>query len=654
MSAAYALRDRSRRLGWAAGLPGLALILGLSAAWFTPRLESQLGEKADAVARATATPGAEPWLRVSVEGRDLVVTGEAPDAATRDSAYQRLAALDGVRRIVGPVGVVEPASPFLWIATKGKDGVDVTGVRPAEIGPSALAEQLSPALDPGTALHDRARAALGAPPDFAAAAAYALARLRALAPGGRVMLEDMRLSVVGEAASIADDEALRTALADLPTGYGLGRVEIRPAVVPDFRFVASREPGGTLTLSGHVVSDAARAEIRAQAAQASETGRIEDRMRRARGLPPGVDAAAMARFALSLAALMQEGSVTVADARIALEGVALDAQAIPEIEELLREGMPAGLSRGGATLSTRPLSPYQILLRRDAETVTLSGHLPDAEAREALLGTFRPRLFRERLIDRTRLGEGAPPELARVLRATATALTLLGRGEARFADRAITLTGESLYAQGGRRVSEDLSAAMPPGWTAAISVTTPDAASAWTPERCVDALGTKLMGQALIFPPGSAILTPAFYPLLDGIAALGKTCPTLRLVVTGHLDPSGATAAPKPVVETAVDSTASLDAGKDAGRAPSKAPAGSSGSRASDKAPGKSNPKDKAVRTEAKPAAQPEPAPDLAQGRALAIVEYLLQAGLRFEQVAAAPAGSPRPAGQGVGIESRS
>ena len=653
MSAASALRDRCRPLGWAVGLPGLALILGLSAAWFTPRLEAQLGAEVEAVARATATPGAEPWLRVSVEGRDLRVTGEAPDAAARDAAYRRLAAIDGVRHIVGPVGVVELASPFIWIATRGRDGVEMTGVRPAEIGASALAEQLTPAVGPGTALHDRARAALGAPPDFAEAAVYALARLRALAPGGRVMLEDMRLSIMGEAISLADDEALRTALADLPTGYGLGRVEILPAVVPDFRFVVSREPGGGLTLSGHVVSDAARVEIRTQAAQASETGQVEDRMRRARGLPPGVDAAAMARFALKLAALMQEGSVSVIDAQVSLNGVALDAQAIPEIEGLLREGVPAGLSRGGVALSTRPLSPYRILLRRDGDAVTLSGHLPDADVREAVLGTLRPRLFRERLIDRTRLGEGAPPDLARVLRTTATALTLLARGEARFADRAITLKGESLYPQAGRRVSDDLSAAMPPGWTAEVSVSSPDAVSAWTPERCAAALETRVTGQGLIFPPGSTTLMPAFYPLLDGIAALGKTCPTLRLAVTGHLDPSGATAAPKPVVETVVEGTASLDPAKEAGKASGRAPARSSVPPAAEKASGRSSPKDKAVKVEAKPAAPPEPAPDLAQSRALAIVEYLLQAGLRPEQVAAVPAGTPRPASQGVGIAPR-
>ncbi|MCI9881047.1 BON domain-containing protein [Methylobacterium goesingense] len=650
VSAASVLRDRCRRLGWAAGLPGLALILGLSAAWITPRFETQLGVEADAIARATAAAGAEPWLRVAVDGRDLLVTGEAPDAATRDAAHRRLAAIEGVRRVVGPVGVVELASPFVWIATRERDGVALTGVRPAEIGAGALAEQLTPALEPGMVLRDRARAALGAPTDFATAAAYALARLRALAPGGRVMLEDTRLSVVGEAASIADDAAVRSALTDLPTGYNLGRIEILPAIVPDFRFVVMREPGGAVTLSGHVVSESVRAEIRAQAAQVSETGQVEDRMRNARGLPADVNAGAMARFVLQLAALIQEGSVGVADGRVAVNGVALDAQAIPEIEALLRDGMPAGLGRGGTALTTRPLSPYRVALRRDVEAVTVTGHLPDAETREILLGTLRPRLFRERLIDRTRLGEGAPHELARVLRSTATALALLARGEAQIADRSLTLTGESPYAQGSRRISDDLSSAMPPGWTAEVAVTTPDAAPARTPEACAAAIEGRLAaGQPLVFPPGSTTLKPAFYPLLDGIAALGKTCPTLRLVITGHLDPTGA-AAPKPVAETAVESTASLETSKDATKDSAKASIKSSG----DKASGKTASKDKAAKPEPKPAMPTEPAPDLAQVRALAIVEYLLQAGLRPEQVTVAPPGLQRPPGQGVGIAARS
>jgi OOP family OmpA-OmpF porin len=654
--AAFDLRDRCRRIGWAAGLPGLALIFAASALWVTPRLETRLAREADAVARAVAEPGAEPWLRVTAEGRDLVVTGEAPDAATRDAAHDRLARLDGVRRLVGPVGVVELAAPFVWVATRTRDGVDLTGSRPAEIGTGALAERLTPALEPGTALRDRTRAALGAPPDFSAAATYALARLRALAPGGRVMLEDLRLSVAGEAASVADEEALRAALAAPPVGYTLGRVEIAPAAVADFRFVVTRPPGGGLDLSGYVVSEAARSAIREQAAQISETGRIVDRTRTARGLPPEIDAAAMARFALQLAGLMQDGSVTVADSAVTLNGIALDAQAIPEIEALIGDAIPAGLKRGGVTLGTRPLSPYRVGLRREADAVTLTGHLPDAATREALLGTLRPRLFRERLVDRTRLGQGAPDTLARALTAVAAPLALLARGEVRIADRSVTLSGESLYPQTARRIREDLPAALPEGWRAEIAVTVPGETPARTPDSCAQALDAGLKGPGPVFAPGSATLKPAFYPSLDALAGLARTCPSLRLTVTGHADPAGAAPAPRPAVDAAVESTASLEAGKPSAPRPadakpaSKPPVKAAAKKAEPAKPETAKP-DAARPDPAKPeAAKTEPAPDLPQQRALVVAEYLLQAGLRPEQVAVAPLGTARPADQGVGL----
>ncbi|MCJ2032927.1 hypothetical protein [Methylobacterium sp. J-068] len=677
---ASAFRDRCRRIGWAAGLPGLALILGLSAVWTTPRIEARLAARADAIARETAEPGAEPWLRVTAEGRDLAVRGEAPDAATRDRAHERLARIDGVRRLVGPVGVVEPASPFTWVATRAKDGIDLTGFRPAEIGALALAERLEPALEPGTRLRDRAHAALGAPPDFVVAASYALARLRGLTPGSRVMLEDTRLSVIGEAATVSDEEALRAALADLPNGYSPGRIEILPAMVPDFRFVVTRPPGGGIDLSGHVVSEAARGVIRGEAAQVSETGRIEDRMRTARGLPPGVDPTAMARFALQLAALMQEGSVTVADASVSLSGVALDAQALPEIDARMRDAMPAGLTRGGVALTTRPLSPYRVGLRREPEAVTVTGHLPDAGTREALLATLRARLFRERLVDRTRLDQAAPAGLTPALQAAAGSLMLLARGEVRIADRSVSLTGESLYPQSARRVGDALAAAMPEGWTTDVALTTPGETPAPSPDACAEALSSSLTGPGPIFSPASATLKPDFYRRLDAIAALAKRCPSLRLIVTGHGDPTGSPPAPKPVLDTAVESTASLEAGKDAAKPQGAKSQGAKPQESklqeaklqeakpqTGKSPVAKGPTDKAsagkpsaerkaadanqTKPEAKPA---EPEPDLAQQRALAIVEYLLQAGLRADQIAAAPPGTVRPAAQGVGFALRS
>lgn len=656
MSAASDLRDRCRLLGWAAGLPGLVLILGFGAAWTVPRIEARLAAEAEAVVRDMALPGAEPWLRVRVQGRNLAAAGEAPDPATRDAAHARLAGIPGLRRLVGPVGLVEPASPFVWVATRNPDGIALTGFRPAEIGAGALAERLKPALEPGTPLRDEAHAALGSPPDFPAAAAYALARLRALTPGGRVRLEDTRLSVTGEAASVADAEALRVALAEPPAGYTVGRVEIVPASTPDFRFVVARRPGGDIELSGHVVSETARGAIRAQAALTSETGQVEDRMRTARGLAAGIDPAAMAQFALRLAGLMQEGSVTVAEATVSLSGVALDAEAAPEIEALLRNSLPPGLRRGEVALTTRPLSPYRVTVRRDAEGVILGGHLPDAGTREALLAALRPRLFRERLIDRTRLGEGAPADLRRALEVAAGALLLLARGEVRLADRAVMLTGESLYAQSGRRIGSDLPAAMPAGWTAAVAVTTPGEAPTRKPDDCAAGLAPALAEPGPAFAPGSATLKPDFYPRLDGIAALAGACPALRLTVTGHADPAGAAPAPKPAVEAAVESTASLEAATEAAKAPAKeGPKDATKSALKTKSdpakPASAKPAAGKAEADAKPA---EPEPDLAQQRALAVVTYLLQAGLRPDQIAAAPAGTaPRPAARGIGLALR-
>ncbi len=42
------------------------------------------------------------------------------------------------------------------------------------------------------------------------------------------------------------------------------------------------------------------------------------------------------------------------------------------------------------------------------------------------------------------------------------------------------------------------------------------------------------------FAVGSTALTPAFYPGLDALAALAKTCPDLRVAVSGPADPPGA------------------------------------------------------------------------------------------------------------------
>ncbi len=107
-----------RRVGWLAGLPALALIWAGATLYAAPRIAERLEAEGARVAAGTATETGEPWLRLTVEGRDLVAAGEAPDAGARAATLFRLAVLDGPRRIVSRIGLVETAAPFQWTAIR--------------------------------------------------------------------------------------------------------------------------------------------------------------------------------------------------------------------------------------------------------------------------------------------------------------------------------------------------------------------------------------------------------------------------------------------------------------------------------------------------------------------------------------------------------
>lgn len=619
-------QTRLRRVGWLAGLPLLALAWGGATLLAAPRIGERIEAEARDVARLTEDREGEPWLRVAARGRDLVAKGEAPGETERAAVLTRLADLPSPRRIVSEIGLVETAAPFVWSAERTGTGIALSGNRPAEIGRRALEETLVAALPAGSRLDDEARAARGAPPDFSAAAAYATVQLSRLARGARVSIADTVISASGEAVDVAAYDAFRGGLSEPPRGFTVGRIDIFPPSVADFHFAVERLPGGGLVLTGHTVSESARTEIRKAAGEAAGGTFVDDRTRTARGLPPGIEPRALAGAMLALADLLQRGRIAFENGRVSVTGDALDAQAVGEAEALMRTRLPAGVAAGSVALAVRPLSPYRVSLRREADSVIVAGHLPGPEARERLLATLRPRFFRERVLDRTRLADGAPPNLSSALEAAVPALANLAEGEIAVADANLALTGESLYRESGERVAESLPRALPAGWTARVAVQPRGTAPRRDAESCRAGLDAS-WSERLRFEPGNTALTAAMYPILDAAASLAKACPTLRLAVTGHADPPGAT--PRKPAEPAPEAKPTEPPEKD-----------SKGKAGKGKTP-----------APAKPAAKPEPPPepsgeDLARLRAQAIVEYLLQAGAGAGQVALAdgPAGERRSA----------
>ncbi|SDA10555.1 hypothetical protein SAMN02799622_00394 [Methylobacterium sp. UNC378MF] len=657
-----------RSAGWLAGLPALALIWASATLYAAPRIAEGLAAEGAAIVSGTATATGEPWLRLAASGRDLVAAGEAPDVAERATILSRLAALEGPRRIVSEVGIVETATPFQWAAIRtGTNQIALEGSRPVEIGRRALEARITGAVNPGTSLDDTARAARGAPPDFASAAAFLAARLSGLAKGGRAALSDTVLSLSGEALDVPAYEALRAALSDPPEGFSIGRVEILPPKVAAYRFAVEKSARG-IVLDGFAPSAADRESALRAATEAAAGGTVEDRLLAARGLDPAIEPKRLIAFAFKLAELIQSGQVAFVDGAISVTGDAIDGQALPDAEALMRDGRPAGVAAGRVALTARPLSPYRVAIRRTAESVTLTGHLPDTATRERVLAALRPRLFREPVIDRTRLADGAPADLGEALAAAAPLVTNLADGTVSVSDRTLTLTGESLYREGAARTPDRLAEVLPPGWTGQASVTARDAAERRDPATCRTDFAAALAGADLHFPAGGAVLTPAFYPTLDALAALAKTCPSLRIAVSGPADPAKppATPAAGPAAgegAPAAEPIRVADAAKPEAHAkpatPGKpAPAGKETAKGAGQDRGKTeagkanaaktDPPKKEPAASGKAAKKPadtsdEPPPDLPRLRAQAVVEYLLQAGARPEQVSAGPDGPAGP-----------
>ncbi len=632
------------RLGWLAGLPALVLIGVGTAHLAVPGIEDQIARAAAEVARTTGEGQPEPWLRVSVQGRDLVAAGEAPQAPDREAALGRLAGIEGARRVIDRTGLIEEASPFVWTLERpAADRLEAAGSRPAEIGAFELAQRLKPVLPREATLEDKTRAARGAPPDFPDAAAYAVERLADLTTGSVATVNDTVISIRGAAASPAAYDALRTALTRPPEGFSLGAIEILPPVVADIRLVVERRPDGSLELGGHVASPEAREAIRAAAADAAEGAGVDDRMQDARG--SSLDTPTLATALLRIAALLHEGRVAYDGGRISVSGNAVDAGAVSEIEALMRDGLPAGAAAGSIALTARPIIPYVLRVRRGADSVTLSGHLPDEAVRETVLARLRPRLFRETVQDKSRLAPGAPAGFAAAIGPGLDALTTLSGGELTIAGARLSLSGTSLYPEAAARLSRTLPAMMPAGWSAAVSISGGDSSVRLGVQECARRLAERIAGHPLRFAPGSTALAADFYPVLDAVAALARDCPSERIEIVGHLDaPNAKPSEPDPIASEAARESA-----------PKPKPVPVKKAARDDRKAGK------AEKAEAKPVAPetsgPGPAEtgtDLARARALAVVDYLQKAGVPLDRATAAEGTPPLSERQGVGLSLRS
>lgn len=523
---------RCRPETWWRGLPALALLWGAAAWWLTPAIEQELRDRV----RASPPVAESGWADVEVSGRDAVLAGAAPSAEARQAVLAALDQVGGLRGVVDRSSLRPAPALYTWSAAREGGRLVLRGHVPDAATRAALAEEAR-RLAPELTLADEAGIAAGAPLAFAPGAQAALRAVAALGDG-QATLQGPVLAVRGAAATPEAYNRAAGLLKALPEGIQLGAVEITPPTLAPFAFRVSRE-GDTLILQGHVPSEALRDEINALARRLVPDLGVEDRMQTARGVPPGLDLAAFARLALAQLAQLEGGAIAVEEGRVTAEGRAGDRVALAGVEGALRAGLPAPLTLGAVRLQAVPIVPYAFAVRRGAGAVTLTGYVPDEAARAELLRQARARFLGDRIVDRLRLGDGAPAAFTAAAGYLMEQLGQLASGEASLRGTQLALAGEGLYAQALEVQRERAPRAAPPGYTLTASLKVRGVEPPLQEAACRAALDAALAAGSIQFEPGGAAFKRSSYGVLDEVAKVIRRCGSARVEIGGHLDPSG-------------------------------------------------------------------------------------------------------------------
>jgi OOP family OmpA-OmpF porin len=326
------------RCNWRRWLWGVIPLVGIAlAAVYLERgaIETDLSERA---ARALADKGAS-WAIVAISGRDVVLTGGATHDNEPVEAEAALRRVWGVRYVNNNAGLPPKVEPFVWAARRRGSRVRLSGYVPDRATRQTIIGMTNAAL-PGLEVVDRMRVARGVPPTdtWLAGLSFALKQLAGLKQG-EVRLEDLAMTISGEAEDATAYQAVSTALKrGLPKGLTLASAQVAAPVVSPFTWSA-QFAGGQLVLSGYMANDGSKAKLAAAAATAPAGTGVVDRMELAGGAPDGWTDAATAL--IKEVVRLQSGSAEMKDTAITLAGVAADEAQAQAVRESLRASLPS-------------------------------------------------------------------------------------------------------------------------------------------------------------------------------------------------------------------------------------------------------------------------------------------------------------------------
>lgn len=518
--------------------PGLATVACLTALaiWFEAEaIEAELQTRALSVLQQD-----HGWAKVVLNGRDLSLSGLAPDEADQQQALSIVSQIVGVRVVDDVTTLLPEQNPYHLNVEKTADGVRLSGFVPHESARANIVSTLTGML-PGIAVSDQLKLARGAPDGLIELAAYAMSALPRFTTG-LVAITGSSVRINGQALNPDDHEiALAELSAGLPAGAVVEAIDITPAAASgDYTWSAMMQDGG-LTLAGYVPDTETREAILARAKVLERAVSIDDQMRFASGAPEAVEWKAAAVGAIAMLSKMTGGTVVIRGNVLDVSGEAAGAEAFRGLQDALAADFPGGLVLGSTDIGVAQTPSAVWSAKLSDQVLVVNGPVPSLAVRNTIVEFARLKFGALQIDDNQTLDGDASSGTDAAMRVALQILSRLSEAEVSIADRVVSVRGTALNQAAAAEVGRLIADGLPEGYNTGQSsielVAAPDAQL--SAASCQAELDRLTGSNTVRFDTGKAAIQDHSFGFLDRITNAAAQCGGIRLEISGHTDSDG-------------------------------------------------------------------------------------------------------------------
>ena len=511
---------------------------------------TEIEESSELAVRRSLDLKGHDWAEVEADGLRVVLTGTAPDEATRFNALTAAGTEVDTSRVIDEMEVIATsalAAPRFSVEILRNDsGISVIGLIPASENRDKLIQRLGN-LDRSVAISDLMETAdYPKPKGWDVAISYALEALTHL-PRAKISANPDLVRITAIANSQQEKQKLErdlTRRAPPSLRVGLAISAPRPVVTPfTLRYLIDEEGGHFDACSAQ--DEKARDRIVAAAKNAGLTGPYSCTVALGEPSPRWPEAAEK-----SIQALFRigQGSVTMSDADITLiaaEGT--DPAVFDRVVGELETELPAVFALHAVLPepeTTNPNGPVEFSATRSPEgLVQLRGRLGDETLRDMVDSYARAAFGSDQVYTATRIVSDLPADWPVRVLAGLEALGQLHNGVLTVTPDTVELIGLSHEEDAKARIAGQLSDKLGEGQEYTLTITyqpPPEPEDALPdPEVCEAQIAEIQATSKIAFEPGSATIASDSRDVVNQIADILRDCGPIRMEIQGHTDSQG-------------------------------------------------------------------------------------------------------------------